>query len=283
MDGGVRLTQAIRVGIRTVRSAAVPESEPARGEGAFPWSDAEQTLELRPAEPPFEDLLGRIIRITVEGESLVGHGWGGRRVAVPLAAVRTIELVHTRPYQPKVERPAVEGLLVLDRDRRALLRVTGTWNPEEVRAFARRHKLRARYESSRRRDQSTAAPPRTAGCPVLHCQSRLLWLWRLSHALVPTAVGVAMFAVLLGVADSHPVIGMTLVVFLPIATLLIIKRLPEWIRALTRPLAIRRQPIRSADHHSQVVAARIEATRAAPGGNKPHSKVSRRRRRKRRR
>lgn len=80
--------------------------------------------ELRPHEPS-RDLLDRSpVRLCVEGDLLVGHGFGHQCVAIPRSSVRSLGYY----YQPRLKIGPRQGLVVLDDENRMLLRAAGEWN-----------------------------------------------------------------------------------------------------------------------------------------------------------
>lgn len=256
-------------------TASGPGGQPRRDDGSaadgtaapdpFAWSVSDRTADLRPAAPPFEDLFGRVIRLTVEDRDLVGYGWGGRRVAVPLGDVRALHGASTRVSRPKGEAAAVDGLLALGDYQRVLLRVDGVWRTDEVVAFAKRYRVNRRFDTTDRGlRRILARANRAPGYQVLHCRSRLLGLWWLARVLVPPALVGAGISTIARLAAGEAVAGVVVAVVLAIAAVPVMKRLPEWIRVLTHPLAVRRQPALSADHRAQVSAARLAARRTAP-------------------
>jgi hypothetical protein len=89
--------------------------------------------ELRPGRQ-VRDLLDRApVRLRVEGDQLVGYGFGHQRIAIPRSSVRALGsyfIVRSRAG-PR------QGLVVLDDEDRMLLRAAGTWDEgDALRVFS---------------------------------------------------------------------------------------------------------------------------------------------------
>ncbi|WP_345363555.1 hypothetical protein [Actinoallomurus liliacearum] len=84
--------------------------------------------ELRPQRPA-RDLLDRTpVRLRVEGDLLVGYGFGDQRVTVPRSSVKALGHYYRRRYR---SGPS-EGLVLLDGEDRMLLRAKGAWSADLV-------------------------------------------------------------------------------------------------------------------------------------------------------
>jgi hypothetical protein len=82
--------------------------------------------EVRPNEPA-SDLRGRQpVRMTVEGHNLVAYGFRDQRVEIPRGSVSAVMLLGDR------------SLILLDRDRRTLLKAPGDWNRAALAALCKR-------------------------------------------------------------------------------------------------------------------------------------------------
>jgi hypothetical protein len=95
------------------------------------WRDNLDEFVLDPRHPQAfpargaEDLLGRIrVRLSAADHHLVAYGFGGQRIAIPAAevgAVQTVEAYRTG------HRTRTRALLLLDHQRRIMLRAAGQW------------------------------------------------------------------------------------------------------------------------------------------------------------
>ncbi|MFB9836098.1 hypothetical protein, partial [Actinoallomurus acaciae] len=103
-------------------------------------SPSDGPAELRPSRPA-RDLLGREpVRLRVEGDLLVGHGFGRRRVAIPRSSVKALGTY----FIGRGRGGPRQGLVVLDGEDRMLLRAPGAWGGDgALRAFGRRAGLPA--------------------------------------------------------------------------------------------------------------------------------------------
>ncbi len=101
-------------------------------------------LQSRPA-PPFIDLFGRQpVRITAEGRHLVAYGFGRQRIAIPAGSILEVA----------TRGPAV---IVVDHDRRILLKAPGTWEPIGLAAVCYLLGVPlSRYRVTRRRGRARA-------------------------------------------------------------------------------------------------------------------------------
>ncbi|MCO5967449.1 hypothetical protein [Actinoallomurus soli] len=82
--------------------------------------------ELRPREPA-RDLLDRTpVRLRIEGDLLVGYGFGRQRVAIPRSSVKALGHYYRRRYR---SGPS-QGLVILDVEDRMLLRAKGAWSAD---------------------------------------------------------------------------------------------------------------------------------------------------------
>lgn len=159
-----------------------------------------------PAERP-TDLLGRIrVRLCAEGGDLVGYGFGGQRIAVPVATVGAVRTVARYRLNGTTRG---ESLLVLDRNDRVLLRARGRWETygevarvcQAARLPAPRHVFYSATSSTvtrgGKRRRTKAQPPRylpAPGCQKLRTVPRTMVLRLLGAlALLPWTVGAAVF------------------------------------------------------------------------------------------
>jgi hypothetical protein len=89
---------------------------------------------LRPGKPE-RDLLGRApVRLQVEGDLVVGYGFGHQRVAIPRSSVKALGTY----FHPQSRGAPREGLVVLDAEDRMLLKARGAWKDDELWDFARK-------------------------------------------------------------------------------------------------------------------------------------------------
>ncbi|WP_190857765.1 DUF3592 domain-containing protein [Actinomadura sp. RB99] len=95
---------------------------------------------MRPSNPTHDLLDREPVRLCVEGDLLVGHGFGRQRVAIPLSSVKALGIY-------SISRPRGgprRGLVVLDGDDRILLRAPGAWGEDgTLWAFGRKAGLQA--------------------------------------------------------------------------------------------------------------------------------------------
>jgi hypothetical protein len=105
---------------------------PVRHWGSREWQRNQDLLVPDPEHPQAfpgkcpTDLMGRIrVWLTAEDRSLVAHGFGGQRIVLPSASVGAVHTVS----QFRTGRVVTHGraLLVLDHQRRILLRASGLW------------------------------------------------------------------------------------------------------------------------------------------------------------
>lgn len=90
-----------------------------------------EPIELRPDEP-IRDLLDRTpVRLRIEGDLLVGYGFGHQRVEIPRSSVKSLGYYYKARYRGGPR----QGLVVLDGEGRMLLRAKGSWT-KKVLAFS---------------------------------------------------------------------------------------------------------------------------------------------------
>lgn len=99
--------------------------------GTREWRKSQDELVRDPQRPqafPSKcpmDLMGRIrVRVTAEDGDLVAYGFGGQRIVVPAKSVGEVHTVNA--FRTGAARHG-RALLVLDRERRILLRANGRW------------------------------------------------------------------------------------------------------------------------------------------------------------
>lgn len=71
------------------------------------------------------------------------HGWGGAHAQVPLASISRVITYDIERINPKGPNPRWSGILLLNEQHQVLLRVTGRWDPAEVRRLFATHQFRA--------------------------------------------------------------------------------------------------------------------------------------------
>jgi Protein of unknown function (DUF3592) len=92
---------------------------------------------LRPSKPE-RDLLGRApVRLRVEGDLFLGHGFGHQRIAIPRSSVKSLGTY----FSPRSRGAPREGLVVLDAEDRMLLKARGVWKDDALWDFARKARL----------------------------------------------------------------------------------------------------------------------------------------------
>ena len=119
------------------------------------------------------DVMGRIrVRLRAEDRKVVAYGYGGQRIEIPASSVRAVHTVNAYRMGP-LNRG--EALLVLDGQKRVLLRAPGVWETYgEVRRVCRAAGLpeptREYYwaSSSRRRRAGQRRPPLYRKAPGYH-------------------------------------------------------------------------------------------------------------------
>jgi len=115
--------------------------------GTREWRKNQDELVRDPQRPqafPLKcpmDLMGRIrVRLDAEDGNLVAYGFGGQRIVVPAKSVGEVHTVSSFRTGSLRHGPA---LLVLDNDRRILLRASGRWETYgEINAVCRAAKVR---------------------------------------------------------------------------------------------------------------------------------------------
>ena len=70
------------------------------------------------------------VRLRAEGKTLVGYGFGHQRIEIPGGSIGKI-WIHPE-YETRAGATMRAGLLVLDRDHRVVLKVTGEWNRASI-------------------------------------------------------------------------------------------------------------------------------------------------------
>jgi hypothetical protein len=100
--------------------------------GAEEWQGNQDVLAADPTHPkavPAQvptDLRGRIgVWLAAEDRNLVAHGFGGQRIVIPSASVGAVHSVSQ--YRTSRRRTHGRALLVLDHEKRVLLRASGLW------------------------------------------------------------------------------------------------------------------------------------------------------------
>lgn len=89
---------------------------------------------LRPGKPE-RDLLGRApVRLRIEGDLLLGYGFGHQRITIPRSSVHALGTY----FSPRSRGAPREGLVVLDAEDRMLLRARGVWKGDALWDFARK-------------------------------------------------------------------------------------------------------------------------------------------------
>lgn len=138
--------------------------------------------EARP-DPPERDLRGREpVRIRAEGSVLAAYGFGRQRVAIPAASIGSV-LNHVP------ERLHADGMVVLDRDGRILLRAEGLWHDSRLEPVLTELDLPGPTHLSE-------PPPRWARAPGyrrLRVRSRWFVPLRLAFSLVAAVALLAAF------------------------------------------------------------------------------------------
>lgn len=106
---------------------------------------------LRPWVRQRDDKYGTAMRLVVEGDELVGYGWGGRRYAVRTADIAWLERYGTQGqncWARSPSKPVLAGIGVIGHHEELLLRVDGWWAVADVRAFGAACGLRTMVDKS---------------------------------------------------------------------------------------------------------------------------------------
>ncbi|GAB2819141.1 hypothetical protein GCM10027176_24440 [Actinoallomurus bryophytorum] len=123
---------------------------------------------LRPIDPE-RDLLGRApVRLQVEGDLFLGHGFGHQRVVIPLSSVKALGTY----FSPRTRGAPRRGLVVLDAEDRVLLKARGDWPADALGDFARK----AGLPSPGYRPGGRRRLRRAKGCRRLRTAPRGSWL-----------------------------------------------------------------------------------------------------------
>jgi hypothetical protein len=133
--------------------------------------------ELVPTDTPRTDLRNRPIRLTIEGEEIAAYGWGGRRAAVPRADIGQLGAYLDIEHGSRGGRWTYSSVLILDKDGRVLVRLTGHWDPKRADRFARGIGVRPLLGMYRLRMIRKQLRNRAPGYRKIRARSRLISLW----------------------------------------------------------------------------------------------------------
>lgn len=185
------------------------------------------------------DLKGRPLRVRIDHAGFIVDGWGGAHAAAPLAAITRVIAYDIERINPKGPNPHWSGILLLDQQHRVSLRVTGRWDPVEVRRLFATHQFhacttwigldRGQLRKLRRTNRRSNRAP---GWRKIRMRSRWLVPWR-TAIIVGGSIGLIAGSELGGylLDDSGYVLG----IGLDLAFWYLVGAcVPDWIRAFHR-------------------------------------------------
>jgi hypothetical protein len=166
------------------------------------------------------DMMGRIrVRIRAEDHTLVAYGFGGQRIEIPASSVGA---VHTARQFRLNGRSREQSLLILDKDKRVLLRAKGLWETygEVARVCRAAHLPKPSHQyASRSSRPAGKGGSRRRSSPVLPSYQKAPGYQKLRTVPRGNTVRVlAMLVVCLAVVGLTAFVGVLPAVALPEAT-----------------------------------------------------------------